>query len=84
MSEAVKIKGVYKHFKGNYYIVEYIAKSSETMEELVAYRKLCNPETLWIRPLKMFTEKIDKNREDNIAGQEYRFQLVEDISKDYL
>ena len=82
--EEIKIKGVYRHFKGNYYIVEHIAKSSETMEELVAYRKLCNPEILWIRPLKMFVEKIDKNRESNITGQEQRFQLAEEISKDYL
>ena len=82
--EEIKTKAVYRHFKGNYYFVEDIAKSSETMEVLVAYRKLCNPETLWVRPLEMFIGKIDKNREGNITGQEQRFQLAEEFEKDYL
>ena len=36
----VKIKGIYKHFKGNYYIVEDIGTDCETLEELVIYRGL--------------------------------------------
>lgn len=82
--EQIKIKSVYRHFKGNYYLVENIAKSSETMEELVIYRALYNPDDLYVRPLKMFAEKIDKNREDNSTGQEHRFELVENMVKDYL
>ena len=29
----LKINGIYKHFKGDYYLVEGIAKYSETKEE---------------------------------------------------
>ena len=29
----LKIKGIYKHFKGDYYLVEDIAIDSETKEE---------------------------------------------------
>ena len=36
----LKIKGIYKHFKGDYYIVEDIAIHSETKEEL--YKKIEN------------------------------------------
>ena len=36
----LKIKGIYKHFKGDYYLVEDIAKDSETEETMVVYRKL--------------------------------------------
>ena len=36
----VKINGVYKHFKGDYYLVEGIAKDSETKEEMVVSRKV--------------------------------------------
>ena len=34
----IKIKGIYKHFIGDYYIVEDIAYHSETKEEYVVYR----------------------------------------------
>lgn len=32
----LRIHGVYKHFKGNYYIVEDVAFDSETKEELIS------------------------------------------------
>ena len=56
--------GVYQHSKtGNLYRVIGIAKHSETLEELVVYETLYkNPESkLWIRPLKMFLEKVEIN-----------------------
>ena len=33
--QELKIHGVYKHFKGDYYLVEDIAKDSETKGEMV-------------------------------------------------
>ena len=36
----LKIKGIYRHFKGNYYLVENIGKDSETKEDMVIYRHL--------------------------------------------
>ena len=41
----VKIHGIYKHFKGNYYLVEEIVKNSETLEDMVVYRKLYEGKT---------------------------------------
>ena len=83
--EEIKLKKVYRHFKGNYYIVEDIAKNSETNEQYVTYRApYGNTNELWIRPLSMFLEKIDSNRPDNITGQAYRFEYAKDINKDYL
>jgi hypothetical protein len=32
----------------------------------------------------MFLEEIDKKRKDNITGQKYRFELVEEIEKNYV
>jgi len=51
--------GLYRHYKGNYYQVIGIAKHSETEEELVVYRALYGKFDLWVRPLKMFTERIE-------------------------
>ena len=65
----VKIKGVYRHFKGDYYIVEDIAYNSETEEKFVVYRQLYGENKLWLRPFDMFVEEVNKN------GQKYRFEL---------
>lgn len=59
-----KIKfGKYQHFKGNSYKVIGVAKHSETLEELVVYKCLYdNPDSkLWVRPVKMFIEKVEVN-----------------------
>lgn len=67
---------VYRHFKGDYYLVEALAKDSETQEEFVVYRKLYGDGGLWLRPLDMFLSPVDREKYPNVA-QEYRFQLQE-------
>ena len=60
----MKLKlGKYQHYKGHFYKVIGIAKHSETLEELVIYEALYeNPDgKLWVRPLKMFLEKVKIN-----------------------
>jgi len=51
----------YKHFKGGEYKVIGIAKHSETLEYFVVYRALYGKKDLWVRPLKMFLEKVTVN-----------------------
>lgn len=83
--EQVKIGKVYRHFKGNYYFVENVALDSENKERMVVYKAIYDrPDSqIWIRPEKMFLEEIPE-RPDNITGQKHRFELVNDIKKDYL
>jgi len=54
-------KGIYQHYKGNFYRVIGEGKHSETLEDLVFYEALYdNPKSkFWIRPLKMFDEEIE-------------------------
>ena len=54
-------KGIYRHFKGNLYQLLEIAKHSETMEEFVVYKALYGEQGIWIRPLKMFEETIERD-----------------------
>ena len=74
--QELKIKGVYKHFKGDYYLVEDIAKDSETQKEMVVYRRLYGNGDLWIRPKEMFLSEVDHEKYPNVK-QKYRFELQE-------
>ncbi len=76
----VKINGIYKHFKGDYYIVEGVAIHSETKENYVVYRALYGNSQLYIRPYEMFMSKVDKQKYPKVE-QEYRFELQDIKSK---
>ena len=85
--DQIKIGKVYRHFKGNYYFVENIAYDSETTERIVVYKPLyerTDKRQLWVRPEIMFLSEIPIDRPDNITGQKHRFEIVQDIERDYL
>lgn len=84
--EEVKIGKIYRHFKGNYYFVESVAYDSETTERMVVYKPLYEREDgrqIWVRPEKMFLSEIPE-RPDNITGQKHRFELAEEIGKNFV
>lgn len=79
----LKINGIYKHFKGDFYLVEGIAIHSETKERYVVYRALYGETEVYIRPYDMFLSKVDKQKYPNVE-QEYRFELQSINSKNIL
>jgi len=54
------VPGIYRHHKGQHYEVLGVAKHSETEEECVVYRALYGDRGLWVRPVAMFTENVEK------------------------
>ena len=52
--------GKYRHFKGNEYEVIGLARHSETEEPMVVYRALYGEGGLWVRPLSMWNERVDR------------------------
>jgi len=76
MEREILINRVYRHFKGDLYLVEGIAKNTETNELYVVYRALYGNNELYVRPYDMFISKVDKTKYKD-ATQEYRFELAE-------
>ena len=65
--------GRYRHFKGNEYEVMCIAKSSETLEDMVVYRALYGENGIWVRPASMCDEVVEHD------GIEYnRFTYIDE------
>jgi hypothetical protein len=68
--------GIYQHAKsGQLYRVHFVAKHSETLEDVVVYETLYpNPMAkFWVRPAAMFSESVD------IRGQRVpRFAFLRD------
>lgn len=58
--ESVK-PGRYRHFKGKDYEVLGVARHSETEEELVVYRALYGDFGLWVRPVSMWNETVERD-----------------------
>lgn len=64
-------KGRYRHFKGGEYEVLFNAVNSETLEEMVVYRSIADPQKIWVRPTSMWNEKVLRD------GREYtRFTFI--------
>ena len=58
--ESIK-PGRYRHFKGKEYEVLGVARHSETQEELVVYRALYGDFSLWVRPVSMWKETVERD-----------------------
>lgn len=80
----LKINGVYRHFKGDYYIVLDVAIHSETKERMVVYRALYGDNLLYVRPYDMFLSEVDHEKYPDVQ-QQYRLELqnIESVAKNF-
>ena len=70
---------IYKHFKGNYYIILAVGHHSETKEKMVVYYDTSGKNSTiddpCIRPLDMFMSEVDHEKYPDVE-QKYRFEKV--------
>jgi hypothetical protein len=64
---------IFRHFKGDLYLMMDFVTHSETRETLVLYKALYGECGLFVRPLHMFLEEVPKGKV-NPTGQKYRFE----------
>lgn len=69
---------IYKHFKGKLYRIVTLAIHTETKEEMVVYQALYGEYQIFVRPLAMFMEPVDKEKYPKVQ-QKMRFERVEEI-----
>ena len=76
----IKLNTIYRHFKGNLYLVMDLVVNSETNDTMVLYKALYDDLKLYVRPLNMFLSEVDKEKYPNVK-QKYRFEEVKLESK---
>ena len=81
----LKIKGIYKHFKGDYYLVEDTAISSDDGKTVyVIYRKLYGDGSLFIRELNDFLDDVDKDKYPNVKQKKkFAYQEIKSVRKNF-
>ena len=69
---------IYRHFKGNIYLVTSVGLTSSDLEPTVIYMSLNGDNQVWTRALSEFESLVPEGKE-NPTGQKHRFELVKDM-----
>ena len=71
----IKLNTIYRHFKGDNYLVMDVVIDSETGRKMVLYKALYDDCISYVRPLDMFLSEVDHDKYPDVE-QKYRFQEI--------
>lgn len=81
MSREIKSGVIVRHFKGNYYRVITISRSTNNPKDItVVYQSMDGYDTVWSRPLEEFMSLVPENLPENEFDQKYRFEVVHNFN----
>lgn len=67
---------IYRHFKGNMYRILTLAQDADTGDRVVVYQALYGDNTVYVRALTAFMERLDEHKYP-YADQVHRFELLD-------
>lgn len=75
--ETLLVGEMFRHFKGEIYVVDGSAIHTETGEIMIIYHNIHReyPYEFFVRPMDMFLSKVDKKKYPD-SKQEYRFERI--------
>lgn len=78
--QEIKIGHIYRHFKGNPYVVldivnDCASKNPNNLDKMVIYQALYGEHLKWARPLKEFASEVDRKKHPNVT-QHWRFEEI--------
>lgn len=56
--QEISVGKIYRHYKGNIYMIIALAKHSETSEDMIVYQNVKKGD-IWTRPKTMWNEVVD-------------------------
>ena len=78
----LKVGALYRHFKGDVYLVLGTGFHSETKEEYVIYKGMYGNFDVYLRPKDMFMSEVDHEKYPDVE-EKYRFEeiKIESVNK---
>lgn len=78
MNDIIQVNSLYRHFKGDYYLVNRIAQMESNSEDIMVVYTSVTTGITFIRPYSEFFDLVT-DREDNITHQTHRFELANEL-----